>query len=143
MGRKIPAFTFDPNKKGLRKILGELEAEIMEIVWARREVTVRQVHHKLESKREIAYTTVMTVMSRLAEKGLLRQIRSGMAFVYQPAYCKEEFMERSVRKVLRELVQDFSAPAIHQFVESVHETQPDKMAELAQLVESKRRKKNV
>ncbi|MCI0617823.1 BlaI/MecI/CopY family transcriptional regulator [bacterium] len=143
MAEKIPAFTFDPNKKGLRKILGELEAQIMEIIWSRGEVTVRQVHEKLESKRGIAYTTVMTVMSRLAEKGLLRQIRSGMAFVYQPVYSKEEFMQGSVKKILRGLVQDFSEPAIHQFVESVHETQPEKIEELARLVELKRRKKNV
>ncbi|MCI0414473.1 BlaI/MecI/CopY family transcriptional regulator [bacterium] len=143
MKRKIPHFTFDPNKKGLQKILGELEAEIMEVVWERGEVTVRQVQERLERKREIAYTTVMTVMSRLAEKGLLRQIRDGMAFSYRPAYSKEEFTEGSVKKILTELLEDFSAPVLHQFVNSVQESQPERMEELARLVESKRKKENV
>ena len=143
MGRKTPPFNFDPNKKGLRKLLGELEAEIMEISWERGEVTVRQVYERLERKREIAYTTVMTVMSRLAEKGLLHQMRDGLAFSYQPAYSREEFTEGSVKKILSGLLQDFSTPVIHQFVKSVEAARPEKMEELANLVKSKRKKKNV
>jgi predicted transcriptional regulator len=69
-------FTFDPRKKGLRKILGDLEADVMEAMWARGRATVHDVHERLAAAdRELAYTTVMTVMSRLADKGLLESGR--------------------------------------------------------------------
>jgi hypothetical protein len=85
-------FTFDPRKKGLRKILGDLEADVMEAIWARGEATVHDVHERLAgADRELAYTTVMTVMSRLAEKGLLERRKDGAAYLYMPAASKEEF----------------------------------------------------
>src|SRR5690349_7256712 len=70
MGLNRYQFTFDPWKKGLRKILGDLEADVMEAIWALGQATVHDVHQRLaDANRELAYTTVMTVMSRLAEKG--------------------------------------------------------------------------
>ena len=54
-------FTFDPRKKGLRKILGDLEADVMEAIWACGRATVRDVHERLTAAdRELAYTTAMT-----------------------------------------------------------------------------------
>jgi predicted transcriptional regulator len=59
--------------KGAEKLLGDLELAIMREAWGRETVTVRDVLEALNRKRKLplAYTTVMTVMSRLAEKGLL------------------------------------------------------------------------
>ena len=66
--------SFRFNQTGLRKFLGDLECEIMELVWkkAAPTVTVREIYDILRHERQIAYTTVMTTMVRLAEKGLLR-----------------------------------------------------------------------
>ncbi|MCI0691974.1 BlaI/MecI/CopY family transcriptional regulator [candidate division KSB1 bacterium] len=143
MSRKKHKFTFDPNKKGLRKILGDLETDIMEIVWAKGEITVRQVYAQLKAQREIAYTTVMTVMSRLAEKGLLKKIREGAAYMYRAASSREEFTQSTVKKIINELLADFAAPAISQFVESLGNEKPEKMEELAKLIAAKRKGKNV
>ena len=68
----------------------------MEIVWARGEASLRDVHLRLESQRDLAYTTVMTVMSRLAEKGLLRKRKNGAAFLYLPALSREAFTRVSL-----------------------------------------------
>ena len=143
MKQKEYPFTFDPSKKGLRKILGDLEADIMEIVWTKMEVTVREVSDQLKRRREIAYTTVMTVMSRLADKGLLQKIKQGNAFLYRPTSSKEEFTQSTVKKVINELLGDFTAPVLSQFVDSVDEDNPERMEELARLIEEKRKKKNV
>jgi predicted transcriptional regulator len=137
------SFTFNPNKKGLRKILGDLEADIMEIVWKKGEVTVRSVFQILKDDRELAYTTVMTVMSRLADKGLLRKIKEGAAFVYKATSTRDEFTQSTLKKILNELLQDFAAPAISQFIDSVEDVDPDKMEELARLIEAKRRRQDV
>jgi predicted transcriptional regulator len=134
-------FTFDPQKKGLRKILGDLEADVMEAIWARGRATVHDVHRLLaEADRELAYTTVMTVMSRLAEKGLLEKRKDGAAYLYTPAASKEEFTRRTVGTVLSELLDDFSAPAMSQFVELVGEQDDAAIEALAKAIEAKRRR---
>jgi predicted transcriptional regulator len=133
-------FTFDPRKKGLRKILGDLEADVMEAIWARGRATVHDVHDRLAADRELAYTTVMTVMSRLADKGLLEKWKDGAAYVYVPAASKEEFTRRTVGTVLSELLDDFTAPAMSQFVELVGEQDGAAIEALAKAIEEKRRR---
>lgn len=136
-------FTFDPRKKGLRKILGDLEADVMEVIWDRGRATVHDVHERLAAaNREVAYTTVMTVMSRLADKGLLKKRKAGAAYVYTPAASKEEFTKRTVGKVLSELLDDFTAPAMSQFVDFVGEQDDAAIEALAKAIEKKRRRVN-
>src|SRR5436853_4499769 len=66
---------FRTDRPGIRKVLGDLEAEIMELVWARPEgtgTTVRDVFEVLYERRKVAYTTAMNTMVRMAKKKLLR-----------------------------------------------------------------------
>jgi predicted transcriptional regulator len=134
-------FTFDPRKKGLRKILGDLETDVMEAIWARGRATVHDVQEWLAAAdRELAYTTVMTVMSRLADKGLLEKQKDGAAYVYVPAVSKEEFTRRTVGTVLSELLDDFTAPAMSQFVEFMGEQDEAAIEALAKAIEEKRRR---
>lgn len=70
--------------------LGPLEAEVMRLVWEIGEVQVDEVHSVLQKDREIAYTTVMTVMSRLSAKGLLTRRKQGRAYLYTAARDREE-----------------------------------------------------
>lgn len=134
-------FTFDPQKKGLRKILGDLEADVMEVIWARGRATVHDVHRGLAAAdRALAYTTVMTVMSRLADKGLLERRKDGAAYLYMPAATKEEFTRRTVGTVLSELLGDFTAPAMSQFVDLVGEQDDAAIEALAKAIEAKRRR---
>jgi predicted transcriptional regulator len=134
-------FTFDPRKKGLRKILGDLETDVMEAIWARGRATVHDVHERLASaNRDVAYTTVMTVMSRLADKGLLEKRKDGAAYVYMPAASKEEFTRRTVGTVLSELLDDFTAPAMSQFVEFMGEQDEAAIEALSKAIEEKRRR---
>jgi predicted transcriptional regulator len=64
-----PPMVFRPSEKGLRKVFGELEADIMEVIWRRGRVTVQDVWADLQKDRALAYATVKTVMNRLADKG--------------------------------------------------------------------------
>jgi predicted transcriptional regulator len=134
-------FTFDPRKKGLRKILGDLEADVMEAIWALGHATVHDVLERLAAAdRELAYTTVMTVMSRLADKGLLARRKEGAAYVYVAAVSKEEFTRRTVGTVLSELLDDFTAPAMSQFVDLVGEQDDAAIEALAKAIDEKRRR---
>ncbi|WP_432507561.1 BlaI/MecI/CopY family transcriptional regulator [Kineococcus arenarius] len=73
--------------------LGELERDVMDRLWsAGIPLTVREVHEQLAAHRKIAYTTVMTVLDRLAKKGVVRQQREGRAFRYSPAASREQMV---------------------------------------------------
>jgi predicted transcriptional regulator len=90
-------------------ILGDLEREIMAILWRNGRSTVRQVHRQITSTRVLAYTTIMTTMIRLAEKGLLHQERRRGAathphgFVYRPVVTRSELMRVAVTTMCEEL----------------------------------------
>lgn len=73
--------------------LGELERAVMELLWERRRpATVRDVLRGLSTDRELAHTTVMTVLDRLAHKGLLVRERDGRAWLYEPAASREAYV---------------------------------------------------
>ena len=79
------------------KALTPLELEIMHIVWEASEVSVRDVYQTLLARRPIAYTTVMTMMTVLTDKGHLRRRQQARAYLYQPATPKAATLSRMVR----------------------------------------------
>jgi predicted transcriptional regulator len=98
----------------LEKVLGPLEADVMRAVWrAKAPVSVRDVFATLNKNRResLAYTTVMTVMSRLAEKEILRRKAQGRAFLYEAA------VPDAAAIAVRSLVRDFGESAVAQFVD--------------------------
>ncbi len=102
---------FRPDRPGIRKVLGDLEAEIMEVIWSRPPdagTTVRDVFEALYARRRIAYTTVMTTMTRMATKHLLRAERVERAFVYYPAFTQQQFVSRFVGRMLEDLLVSFT-----------------------------------
>lgn len=102
---------FRPDRPGVRKVLGDLEAEIMELVWSRSSepgTTVRDVFEVLYERRRIAYTTVMSTMSRLARKKLLRVETGEHAYVYYANFSEQEFVSRFVGRILEDLLVSFT-----------------------------------
>jgi predicted transcriptional regulator len=70
---------------------GDLEREVMKQLWdAGEPLTVRQVHERLSPERDLAYTTVMTVLNRLAKKRMVVQESADRAYKYAPAQTREE-----------------------------------------------------
>jgi len=91
--------------------IGRLEAEIMSVVWdLDRAVTVREVYESMRKKKSIAYTTIMTVMNNLAEKGLLNQNKKATAYVYKPTKSKIDVAESLVQAVVDKILQGSVAP---------------------------------
>lgn len=96
------------------RVLGPLEAEVMGIVWSqRRPMTVRAVLDRLNAGRgaPLAYTTVMTVMARLAEKEILHRELDGRGYVYEAAAADPAAI------AVRSVVRDFGEAAVAQFVD--------------------------
>jgi predicted transcriptional regulator len=103
----------------LEGLLGPLETEVMETVWEMGDTTVRDVHAALLDRRNLAYTTVMTTMARLASKGLLERDTSGLAHRYRPAISRAEYADSTVTSVVDWLVDRFPEPALSYFVKVV------------------------
>lgn len=131
---------FKPHKTGYRKVFGDLEADIMKIVWKSEEVTVREVFEVLNLERKLAYTTVMTIMNRLFEKNLLKRESRGNAFVYTPTVSENEFATQVVSEVLDGLLEDFADPALSHIVERLSSKDTQKLQRLEQLIQERRTK---
>ncbi len=113
--------------------LGQLEATVMAHVWgAEGPVTVRAVLESLQEDRQIAYTTVMTVMDNLHSKGFLTRERSGRAYAYRAARPREEYEAELMEDVLAGSA-DRTATLLH-FVERIS---PSELAELRALLADK------
>lgn len=102
-------------EKAEEKFLGPLEAEVMDRLWKRRSATVRDIVVELARTRELAYTTVMTIMVRLHEKGLLERVRDGKTYVYRPSFTRAEHRARLSRDLARGLVAEFGDAALAAF----------------------------
>ncbi len=117
--------------------LGPLESRIMALVWRRNRATVRWVAEQLADEKRPAYTTVMTVMARLVEKGLLTRQLAGRAYVYSPAKTKAEHLADTSRTRVRALVQDFGDVALAHFVREIEEAEPQRLARLSAFLEER------
>ena len=114
--------------------LGPLEDEIMRILWGRNQATVRDVQEELTRRgTNLAYTTVMTVMARLATKRILSRKRAGRSFVYRARVSADEFRETSARTLAQRLVLGFESLGIASFVKEVAQVGPDHLRELQEL----------
>ncbi len=112
------------------KILSDLEAEIMEIVWKTGSASVRDVLLEMKKKRKIAYTTVMTVMSRLFEKKVLKRKMNGSgAFVYEAVREKEEFIKEKSQKIIKGFLKEYGDVAVAQFLDVIESSDPNKSKE--------------
>lgn len=124
------------NKPGnrLEKFLGELELAIMEIVWEREPIKVSDVLTVLNNqKHHLAYTSVMTVMSRLVEKGWLKAEKHGRAFFYCTVHSRQEAEATAVGDVVRALLNDFGDVAVAEFIKELDGISPETLNRLAEL----------
>lgn len=103
----IHNFTVSPEKKGLNKFLGDLETEIMVLIWEENPLSVRQATERLNLKQKLAYTTVLTVMSRLADKEYLVRQKTRNGLLFSPAVTRKQFTTGAVEQVIRELKKNF------------------------------------
>ncbi|MDR7563640.1 MAG: BlaI/MecI/CopY family transcriptional regulator [Armatimonadota bacterium] len=130
------------DRPGIRAVLGDLEAQIMEIIWSRppgEGVTVREVFEELYPRRRLAYTTVMNTMARLARKGLLVTERREPAYLYRAALDREAFVDRFVGRVLERLLVNFGGVATQRLRELTDSRTRARLTRLAEEARLRRR----
>lgn len=88
------------------------ELAIMKVVWRLEKATVRDVYETLRERRDIAYTTVMTMMKILEEKGYLKKIRADRAYEYRPAQPRSQVLAAIVRDFVDRVFDGATAPLL-------------------------------
>jgi BlaI family penicillinase repressor len=88
------------------------ELAIMKVVWRLEKATVREVYEALRTKRDIAYTTVMTMMKILEEKGYLKKTRIERAYQYRPSQPRHQVIAAMVRDFLDRVFDGAAAPLL-------------------------------
>jgi predicted transcriptional regulator len=111
-------------------LLGPLESVVMERVWKRGPLTVRDVVEEIGRPRGLAYTTVMTVMVRLHGKGLLARERNGKTYLYRAVSTRDEHRALLSRDLARGLVTEFGDAALAAFSAELDEVDAQHRAAL-------------
>ena len=120
--------------------LTDHELQIMKVIWERGSATVRDVYEELLKQRKIAYTTVMTVMGVLEQKGRLKKSLSGRAYMYRPAQPQKEVVGSLVRDFVGRVFNGMAQPLLVHMVEDGKITE-NELDELKKLLKEKRRKR--
>lgn len=110
----------------------------MKVVWDRQRVTVRDVYEALLERRQVAYTTVMTMMNILDQKGFLKRTAGeDRAFVYEPARSRQSVMREMVNEFVDRVFGGSANPLMVHLVEDEHVTKKD-LDELRKLVRKRK-----
>ncbi len=125
---------------GLAKVLGDLEARVMRAVWELgRPAPARTVHERVGREHTVAIHTVITVLNKLVEKGLLRREKREELLHFEPTLSEDEFRTQASRQVV-EGIMSFGPDAVTaSFVDVLAERDPAQLAELARLIEKRMR----
>jgi BlaI family penicillinase repressor len=115
--------------------LGAAELEVLKTLWDEAPLTVREVMNRLHGRgRQVAYTTVLTFLQRLEQKGFVKSDKSGMAYVYRPAVTRERVSKSRLSSLLDELYDGAAGPLVLQLIQE-EEFTTDEIQQLHDLVE--------
>jgi predicted transcriptional regulator len=112
------------------------ELEIMKVVWGLGKATVREVYEELLERRKVAYTTVMTMMKILEQKGYLLKAEGERAHIYKPARPQRQVIGAMVKEFVNRVFNGSAEPLLLHLVEDNHLTEQD----LEEIARMRRRK---
>ena len=122
-----------PRKTGLT----DQELAIMKVVWERGRATVRDVYEELLKQRKIAYTTVMTMMGILEQKGRLIKEASDRAYVYRPAEPQREVVGGMVKDFLQRMFDGSAQPLLVHLAEN-RQLRQEHLDEISRLLKTRK-----
>src|SRR5919106_6760308 len=122
-------------------LTGELQTQVMAVVWRLESATVEHVRIALPSRYRGAYNTIQTVLNRLADRKLLSRHKVGNAFEYRPLVSEAEYLSRSIAQTLAGASKAAREAALAQLIGGLRDNQLADLRELAREMAERRRKK--
>jgi predicted transcriptional regulator len=121
--------------EGLAKVLGDLEARVLRSVWTMGEsATAREVHEQVVQEHAVALLTVVTVLNKLVDKGVLRREKKDGLYHYDAALSEDEFRSRVSRRVVEGILSFGPAALATSFVDVLAERDPAQLEALQKLI---------
>ena len=122
--------------EGLSKVLGDLEARVMRAVWELdRPAAARTVHERVRVEHGVAIHTVITVLNKLVDKGLLRREKRQDLLHYEASLSEAEFRARASRRLIEGILSFGPEAVTASFVDILADRDPEQLSELARLVQ--------
>ncbi len=106
--------------------LGEAEMELLQLVWELKRATVAEVHARVLQQREVAYTTVMTILKKLATKGYLQYEKDGTAYIYSPAKAPEQVRSTVLSDIIDKVFRGSPMALVNTLVNQDHLSDDDR-----------------
>ena len=122
--------------------LGDLGTAVMAVVWESESCDVNDVLERLVWDKPLAYTTIMTVMTRLVEKGFLKRSRSGRKFVYTAVAQRDEVARNRFRKIVDGFYGGLTGMAVSELLSGDDDVSEDELQALEDLVRRRRAEKS-
>lgn len=110
---------FKYGEVGLNRFFGSLEAKIMDILWDAEELSIKDVQLRLEKEKPVNFNTVMTVMNRLLDKGILEKRLKGRLSLFRPTESKADFIEQQSKKLTENLLDEFGGVVINHMIDAL------------------------
>ena len=129
-----------PDYRPKQMSLGPLEAEILSIIWELSSVTVKDVHDRIlaDPNRELAYTSVTTVLRRLTEKGWLACDKHSRAFYWRPLLTKQQADIIKAHDQLQRFLAVGNPDVIAAFADSLDQSASDQIEAIAKRIQAAR-----
>lgn len=121
---------FKMHESGLNRFFGPLEAKIMDILWNHDVMTIKEVQHFLEKEKSTNFNTVMTVMNRLVEKGILQKRAEGRSSIYKPVQTREEFLNTQSKEMTNELMDEFGHVVVSHMLDALEDVDKELVKKL-------------
>lgn len=126
---------FKYGETGLNRFFGSLEARIMEYIWNAEELSIKQVQERLEKDKPVNFNTVMTVMNRLVEKGVLAKRLQGRLSLFRPAQSKEDFIQDQSKKLTENLLDEFGGVVINHMIDAIKDVDQSLLDKLEEKIQ--------
>ena len=126
---------FKPHGRGLAQLFGSLEADIMELIWARDEASARDIFEALRDQgQRLSYGATKTVLDRLVKKQVLTRSMENHQYTYRALLTRGEFERSAIREIVDGLFAGFGAPVYAQFLDQIRDADPDQLDQLTRLI---------
>lgn len=134
---------FRLGSEGLAKVLGDLEARVMRVVWDFECATpARDIYTRIGESHDVAPLTVVTVLNKLVRKGLLKRFKRDELLHYEARWSEPDFLAHASRRIVEEVLA-FEPDAVSaSFVDVLAERDPERLAELARAIRRRLREES-
>lgn len=124
------------SKEADGKMLTEVELELMTLLWKLGEGSVNDVIEQLPPERELAYTSVSTILRILEQKGILKARKEGRGHIYTPVLSKSDYESKTLKHVVDRVFDGTPVALVRQLLDTVKLNESD-LKELKSLIEQK------